>query len=36
MTESIDSYVDNKMGENDKSNIVVPEDTSERGSVDEI
>ena len=36
MINSIDSYVDNKMGENNRSNIVVPEDMGEKGNVDEI
>ena len=35
MTNSIDSHVDNKMGENDRFNTIVPEDMGEKGSVDE-
>ena len=36
MVNSSDPYVDSKMGENDKSNMIVPEDMGEKGSVDEI
>lgn len=36
MTNSIDSYVESKMGENDRSDMAVPEDMGEKCSVDEI
>ena len=36
MIKSIDSYVDNKMGENDRFDIVVSKDMGEEGNVDEI
>lgn len=36
MTNSIDSYVDSKMSQNNRFNIVVLEDMSEKGSADEI
>ena len=36
MTNYIDSYVDSKMGENDRSDIAVPEEMGEKGSAYEI
>ncbi|KAA0060567.1 reverse transcriptase [Cucumis melo var. makuwa] len=36
MTESNNTYVYNKMVENDRSNIASPEDMGEKGSVDEV
>ena len=35
MTNPIESCVDSKMSENDRSHIVVPEDMGEKDSVDE-
>ena len=35
MTNSIESSVDSKMSENDRSNIAAPEDMGEKDSVDE-
>ena len=35
MTNSIDSHVNNKMGENDRSNTIVSQEMSENDSVDE-